>query len=469
MAVLRPILAGARIRLQARQGFANFMIRAAYFSLVLAAAVGATPADAQEVQPAEQGASVTLTAQQVFTLADEARAKGDYQRAEALFRALTQDRDLALRNEARFRLAMMLADQLDRKREAAVLLRQILDEQPDVARVRLELARMQAQMGNLAEAERELRAAQAAGLPPEVERLVRFFTRSLANAKPFGIELEVAIAPDTNINRATGADTLDTIIGEFELDDDAQAQSGIGLATRGSAYVKFRMEDDTELFLRANGSGRFYRENQFEDASVGFQIGPRYKLGKDRLDVTLLALRRWFGGEHYTDSYGATGAWRRPLDDQTQLRIDAGLIYNDDQLNDLRDAERASLAVSLDHALKPTRGVGLRIDGARSFAEDPGYATATAGVTAYGYEEIGSVTAVARLGYQRIEADERLFLYPERRVDNRLEASLSATLRSLQFATFAPQMKVTYERSFSTVGIYDYSRLATEVGLVAAF
>ena len=439
------------------------MIRPLIPFVALAAALGPAPVLAQS------GESVQLRAEQVFALADEARERGDFEQAEKLYRALTADNDLALRNEARFRLALMLADNMDRKRDGAVLLREILDEQPDAARVRLELARLQAQMGNLGAAERELRAAQASGLPPEVERQVRFFTRSLANAKPFGVEIEVAIAPDTNINRATRSDTLDTVIGEFVLDEDAQAQSGIGLATRGSAYAKFRLEENTEFLVRAHGSGRFYREDQFEDTTVGFQAGPQFRLGQDRLDVTLLAHRRWFGGQHFTDSYGGTAAWRRPLNPRTQVRLDAGLIYSDDQLNDLRDAERASLAASLDHALKATRGVGVRVDGARSFANDPGYSTASAGITAYGYEEIGSVTAVARLGYERLEADKRLFLYPERRVDNRLEAGLSATLRSLRFVTLAPQLRVNYERSFSTVEIYDYSRIAAEVGLVAAF
>jgi molecular chaperone DnaK len=67
----------------------------------------------------------------------------------------------------------MLADKEKKYREGAVLLREILDEKPDAARVRLELARLQAEMGNRAAAERELRAAEAAGLPPEVERMVQ--------------------------------------------------------------------------------------------------------------------------------------------------------------------------------------------------------------------------------------------------------------------------------------------------------
>src|SRR3546814_15887943 len=81
---------------------------------------------------------------------------------------------------------MMLADDLERYSDAAIEFRRILDDKPDVARVRLELARMQAMLGNLTAARKELRAAEAAGLPPEVEQLVRFYSSALDARKPVG-------------------------------------------------------------------------------------------------------------------------------------------------------------------------------------------------------------------------------------------------------------------------------------------
>ena len=132
---------------------------------------------------------------------------GDLDLAEQAYRALATNPDVGIRNEARFRLALMIAERQQRHREAAVLPRMILDEQPNVARVRLELARIQALLGNFAEARRELRAAEAAGLPPEVERLVRFFASSLYSGKAAGVNLDVALSPDSNINRTTRSET----------------------------------------------------------------------------------------------------------------------------------------------------------------------------------------------------------------------------------------------------------------------
>jgi len=105
---------------------------------------------------------------QLFAFADAARDRGDFALAERAYRALATNPSPELRAEARFRLGMMLADRMGRPRDAAVEFRRILDEKPDAVRVRLELARIQAKLGRLGDARRELRAAEAAGLPPRL-------------------------------------------------------------------------------------------------------------------------------------------------------------------------------------------------------------------------------------------------------------------------------------------------------------
>ena len=82
----------------------------------------ATNSSAQVVagqgEPAAQSASVGLSAAQLLALADGARARQDFAMAETAYRALTQDRELEIRTEARFRLGMMFADNLKRYADA---------------------------------------------------------------------------------------------------------------------------------------------------------------------------------------------------------------------------------------------------------------------------------------------------------------------------------------------------------------
>jgi hypothetical protein len=62
-----------------------------------------------------------------------------------------------------------------------------------------------------------------------------------------------------------------------------------------------------------------------------------------------------------------------------------------------------------------------------------------------------------------------LFLFPERRREWLYQASGGATFRTLTVHGFAPLVRLTYERNYSTVGLYDYRRLAADIGIARAF
>jgi len=164
-----------------------------------------------------------LSAVDLFALADRARAAGKVAEAIVLYDALARDPNAEIRAEARFRKGMALAD-AKRWREAALAFRGLLDEQPGATRVRLELARVLAALGDESAARREVRQAQAAGLPDDVALTVDQFARALRSPKTLGGSIEVALAPDSNINRATAARTLDTVIAPLTLSRDARAR-----------------------------------------------------------------------------------------------------------------------------------------------------------------------------------------------------------------------------------------------------
>ena len=435
-----------------------------------AAAYCAPAAGAQEPSDrVETPGQVQLSAEQLFVFAAEAQAAGDFAAAETAYRALATNPDIELRTEARFRLALMLADDLGKHREAAVLFREILDEKPGAARVRIELARMQAMLGNLGAAERELRSAQAAGLPPEVEQQIRFYAAALSAQKPFGGSVAIAFAPDSNINRATRSDTLGTIIGDFTLDEDAKARSGLGIALRGQAYFRTGIDKRSQLLVRASTYANLYRAEQFDDIAFSIQAGPEYISGKDRINISGEATWRWYGLDPYSFSAGAGATWQHPMGQKAQLRLDGRIADVNNRRNRLQDATNVLLAASYDRAFSAKFGGGLQVSGNREAARDPGYSTTSGGLTAYLFREIGQTTLTASAGYSRLEADRRLFLYPRRRVDDRLQASIGGHFRFLKLGSFAPTVKVGWEKNKSTVEIWDYSRISAEFGITSAF
>ena len=442
----------------------GFVIRLAGCAIV--AGLGcAAPLSAQQAPTA----STSLSAAQLFAFADAARDAGRYADAEAAYRALSADPDIELRNEARFRLGLMLADREHKFREAAIEFRRILDEKPRAARVRLELARMDAALGNLGAAGKELRAAQASGLPNDVGRLVRFYANALNARKRFGASVEVAIAPDSNINRATRSDTLGTVIGDLTLDNNARAQSGVGLSLRGQTYWRGTIDPKLSVLVRASGSADLYRASQFDDIAGSLQAGPDVTLGRDRISLAVGPGWRWYGLHPYSLSLGGTIDWQHVLGKRGQLRVDGSFASIDNRLNDLQDGKSYALAVGVDRSFSARFGGGVQLSGDREAARDPGYATASGGINAYVFREMGRTTAVASIGYSHLEADARLFLYPERRRDDRFTASLSATFRTFQVASLAPLARVRWERNISSVELYDYKRISVELGVSAAF
>src|SRR6476469_9816687 len=73
--------------------------------------------------------SIQLQPEQLLAFAEPAQARGDNATAETAYKALSHDPNSDIRNEARFRYSKMLAARGENT-DAAILLRQILDEKP---------------------------------------------------------------------------------------------------------------------------------------------------------------------------------------------------------------------------------------------------------------------------------------------------------------------------------------------------
>lgn len=412
--------------------------------------------------------SIQLRPDQLLAFAESAQSKGDVQVAATAYEALSHDRDPNIRNEARFRRAKLLLAQGE-KTGAAVLLRQVLDERPDAAPVRLELAGLLGRMGDYDGAWRQMRAIRAGGLPPDVARLIDRYSEALRARRPFGASFEIALAPDSNINRATRSDTLGTVFGNFQISDDGKARSGTGLALNAQAYRRLPLGHDAGLLVRATGFGNLYKRGRFNDIAADLAVGPELYLGANRIQLELGATQRWYGQKPFMRSARVAATVSHPLGPQMQLRLSGSAGLLDNRLNDLEDGKSWAGQLGLERALTPTTGVAASLSLDRQSLKDPGYSTTSwrAGLSAW--RDLGRVTLTGGVEFGRLSADSRLLLFPHKRGDRYSRISLGASFRQLQFHGFAPVMRLSVERNRSTVEFYDYRRTRTEFGLVRAF
>ena len=220
------------------------------FSLI-AVAIGAS-------SPAMAGLAVSepLTAGGMLSEASRLLDAGRTEDALSLLRAVTGDRDSDTRLEAHFRLAKLDAA-LGRRRDAASRLRLILDERPDATPVRLELAGLLAAMGDYAAARRELRLGQAANLPPWIADDVDNFRDALMGNRPFGGAMRIGFVNDSNVNRATRADTLGTVLGEFVIDEGSKQTAGKGLSADVNAFYRIPIGNGHQFRVKGTAVARF--------------------------------------------------------------------------------------------------------------------------------------------------------------------------------------------------------------------
>lgn len=411
---------------------------------------------------------VEADAPSLLAIGERLEAEGKAERARTVYTALQADPSADIRAEARYRLAGLAITNQD-WRQAALLLRRVLDDRPNAAPVRLALAEVLNEIGDEGAALRELRAAQAIGLPLEVARMVDRYSEALRARRPFGASIEIAVAPDSNINTATASDTLGTVIGDFEIDPGGKEKSGIGVALRGSAFLRHALDDRLALLARASASLDLYRDKDFNQVALDLAAGPELRLGPVRLNVEAGATRRWYAMNPFEDHLrvelnGSLTVGRRGI---ARARFGAGKV--DNHVNDLQDGRLWTGEIGVERAVGSRSGVGLTVGASIADLADPGYSTKSWRAQLLGWREMGRVTVHASATMGRLEADERLSLFPETRKDRSFRLSAGATVRQLQVRGFAPLFRFTFDRNVSNIAFHDYRRRRLEFGVVRAF
>jgi hypothetical protein len=291
----------------------------------------------------------------------------------------------------------------------------------------------------------------------------------LQATKPLGFQIEFALAPDTNINRATRSDTLGTIFGDFTLDKGSQARSGVGAALRGLAQARHMLRPNVGIVARASGEANLYRHSDFNDIALELAVGPEWRLGRTRLSAEAGIGRQWYGMKPFQRSLRLSASAARPIDSVSVLRLDGSLRRIDNRLNDLQDGHGHSLRVRYERALSPDLAIAVSGGVDRFEARDAAYSTRgwNAGISAY--RSVGRMTLSVSADFGRLKADDRLLLLPEARADRLTRFSVGSVFRQLTFAGFAPVARLVVERNRSTVEFYDFKRVRTEFGISRAF
>ncbi len=205
--------------------------------------------------------------------------------------------------------------------------RGMLVKHPRNLRVRLELARSLFSRGNCLTpprnlvrhllgddcwaAEQHFLRVLGADVPPQVLLNVRRFIQVCRARKRASGNLTLALAPDTNVNTSTSAQTVNIFGLPFQLDDRARAKSGIGVVGTLNTEIqrplpKFKWLPGSAARLRVGGTlyRREYSGGEFDDYNYGIYAGPRFISNKGQMSFLFQADRRQVNGRPYSRQYG---------------------------------------------------------------------------------------------------------------------------------------------------------------------
>jgi hypothetical protein len=409
-----------------------------------------------------------LSAVELFDLADAARAAGRLDNAAVIYAALAKNPDPTIRVEARFRLGVMWAN-AGRPRDAATALRAALDEAPNAAAIRIELAQALVAIGDEAAAQRELRQAAALGLPAEMADELDRFARALRSTAKAGGGVEVSFAPDTNINRATNARTLDTVLATLLLSEDARAQSGLGVAGSANGFLRLPVAPGLSLLPRVAGAGTVYGRSQFNDVAASVLVGLEWRTSAGRFSPSIGHTWRWFGGQLLADTSTAAIDWLRPLSATRQIVMSGSAAAAHFPRNPAQNGGLFDANITLEQALSARAGLAFTAGATRQTARDPGFAAWSAGGSVQLWRDAGRTTWFGTAALRHTWGDAPLLLLPEPRREWQLSAKVGARLRGLQVAGFAPVLRVGFERNFANNALFDYHLLVIETGLARAW
>lgn len=450
-------------------------------SVLASLAAAVSPAAAEETGAAPERACdygicrVQMTPAQLLAQAETLVRARRFAEAEPLIAALAAAPEMRL--QSRFLAGFSASEQGDFK-SAAETFKAILADDPKQTRVRLELARAMLHMGQLGSADRQFRLAEQSGeLPPDVAQVIRGARQVIRSKRPWRFDLDFGIAPDSNINNATGADRIDVHFGDvtlpIELDPGARARSGTGQTATVSTGLRLPVGDGaTSVLGSVDVNGTNYAGSDFDDYWLQAAAGAEQRLG-DRVSLSVegLTAQRWFGGRLASSQYGIRTGTQATLSPTLRLGVQLDTRRTDARFDRGWSGWQAGLYGTVEKGVSPTMIASLGGFVRRDWLNEAAFSSTEVGATAGLGGELGWGMNFAVSGSaSRAVFDAAMPLFsPEPRRDWRTSARVVLGNRKIRILGFSPQVSATYTRTDSSVAFFGNDRLRLRFAVARYF
>ena len=180
--------------------------------------------------------------------------------------------------------------------EAIAAFRIMLIDQPELVRVRLELARAFFFNGEDDLSRRHFEAVLAGNPPEPVVANVQGFLAAMQARNRWSFNVGAALAPDTNIGADSDERTIYIFGLPFQRDAEELTTSGIGVAVWGGAEYQVPLAERWRLRAGGEAARREYGGSDFDQLFLATHLGPRWLVDRSTQASLLASARqRWTG------------------------------------------------------------------------------------------------------------------------------------------------------------------------------
>lgn len=367
------------------------------------------------------------------------------------------------------------AERKDYLNEAIDAFHRILVVQPELVRVRLELARAFYVKGDDRLSRKEFERVLAEDLPPPVVANIRTFLASIRQRRRWSGYFGMAMAPDTNI---TGSATDETVyiplFGQLlPFKRNTDLRSGLGIRVWGGGEYEHPLSP--KMRLRAGGgvSRTEYEGRDFDSTFLFAHGGPRW-LASARTDMSLLASARrsWSGGEPQYRDLGARFELSHFLSRRVLVRTQASRHQRSYDEDVHLDGPRSDFSLTglwqATPIMKLEATVGLSREHTESELWRNGGQSVDLGTS---IDLPRGFTVGLNGGYRWTNYDGRGSVLPllaseDSRRDRTQTLGISLYNRGFTIQGFSPKLMVTRETRESNAQLRDYEKTRVELQFV---
>ena len=407
--------------------------------------------------------TIKITAPQLLAKAEYLVAQKRYDDAAPLIAALVNAPQYDL--ERRFLSGFVAVEKGDLN-TAIKEFRAILASDPHQTRVRLELARALMLKGKNGSADYHFRlAAQDDTLPADIVATIRTARGVLRSQRKWNFNLDFGVAPDSNINNGTAAQSIDVAFGTqtvpLTLDPSARKKSGTGQTASVAGGVRLTLADKLSLLIDADGQVINYAGTAFDDIGVQAAIGPELRLSeKTLISVQALGAHRWYGGRRATLAGGIKAGIEHTVSNKERIGLLLDGRRTDSGFSRRFSGWQLGTYATYERVVSKSMIASANVFARRDSLNDASASSYEVGVNlGIGGELPHGITAGVSAGASRAvyDAPERFFSEKPRH-DWRYNARVNVGLRSIRVLGFSPSVTYTFAKNDSSLALYKSDR-----------